>query len=333
MTALTVTILPEPKLTVDADTSTGTVTFSQTEIPNLFYVNSEAVFQVTNGYEGYEIEDIRTIEKDKDVQNFHVKSYDAKAKTITLTANKLDSSTVTAFAAKNSPNAVANVEVKCKGYDGYYPKDCKYTFNVTNPNWTKTLTLTGKISKVDVKKLTMKASKTKATLNTKYKDSVTVNVSVKGNASLPVVIDKEVKPATDALAIVVSEDNKRITFGVAEGKTLAAGKYTISIAGKIGEEKTKATKLTLTVTDKEPEVKLSAKESINILNRDLSGITYTATIKNTDAGIKSVELTDDSVLTFKIAKGNNKTFVLKALKDAAAIDTKKPCEVREDWIL
>ncbi len=159
MTALTVTILPEPKLTVDADTSTGTVTFSQTEIPNLFYVNSEAVFQVTNGYEGYEIEDIRTIEKDKDVQNFHVKSYDAKAKTITLTANKLDSSTVTAFAAKNSPNAVANVEVKFKGYDGYYPKDGKYTFNVTNPNWTKTLTLTGKISKVDVKKLTMKDRK------------------------------------------------------------------------------------------------------------------------------------------------------------------------------
>ncbi len=405
--ALTVTILPEPKLTVDADTSTGTVTFSQTEIPNLFYVNSEAVFQVTNGYEGYEIEDIRTIEKDKDVQNFHVKSYDAKEKTITLTANKLDSSTVTAFAAKNSPNAVANVEVKFKGYDGYYPKDGKgiqfavavqnkpvsalkaedafvtgsintaqvdvldkktvfdlsgaafepvtnktkaqisaavengrlkltqtgekdgkYTFNVTNPNWTKTLTLTGKISKVDVKKLTMKASKTKATLNTKYKDSVIVNVSVKGNASLPVVIDKEVKPATDALAIVVSEDNKRITFGVAEGKTLAAGKYTISIAGKIGEEKTKATKLTLTVTDKEPEVKLSAKGSINILNRDLSGITYTATIKNTDAGIKSVELTDDSVLTFKIAKGNEKTFVLRTLKDAAAIDTKKPYEVK-----
>lgn len=365
--AITVTILPEPKITVDADTSTGTITFSQTEVPNLFYVNSEAVFSVTNGYKDYEIEDIRTIEKDKDAQNFHVKRYNAKTNTITLIANKLDSSTVAAYTAKNSSNTVANVEVKFKGYDGYYPKDGngikfavavqnkpvsalkaedafvtgsvntaqvdaldkktvfdlsgsvlelvsaktkaegltatvengslkltqtgakggKYTLNVTNPNWTKTLTLTGKISKVDVAKLTMKASKTKATLNTKYNDRVAINLSVKGNASLPVVIETEVKPVSDALAIVVSEDNKHMTLGVAEGKTLAAGKYTISVVGKIGEEKTKATKLTLTVTDKEPEVKLSAKGSINILNRDLSGITYTAAVKNTDADIKS----------------------------------------------
>lgn len=393
---------------MDADTSTGTITFSQTEVPNLFYVNSEAVFSVTNGYKDYEIEDIRTIEKDKDAQNFHVKRYNAKTNTITLIANKLDSSTVAAYTAKNSSNTVANVEVKFKGYDGYYPKDGngikfavavqnkpvsalkaedafvtgsvntaqvdaldkktvfdlsgsvlelvsaktkaegltatvengslkltqtgakggKYTLNVTNPNWTKTLTLTGKISKVDVAKLTMKASKTKATLNTKYNDRVAINLSVKGNASLPVVIETEVKPVSDALAIVVSEDNKHMTLGVAEGKTLAAGKYTISVVGKIGEEKTKATKLTLTVTDKEPEVKLSAKGSINILNRDLSGITYTAAVKNTDADIKSVELTGDSVLAFKLVKGNGKTFVLKAQKDAASIDTKKTYEVK-----
>lgn len=407
---LKVTVLPEPKMTLDPDVNTGTVTFAQTAIPNLFYVNSEAVFDVTSSYEDYEIEDIRTIEKDKDAQNFHVKSYNAEEKTIIFTANKLDTNSVASYAAKNSSSAVANVEVKFKGYAGYYPEDGsgisirvavqnnpasalkaedavvtgsintaqvevldkkevfdlsgssfaivsektkaenltasvengslkltqtgenakggKYTFNVTNPNWTKVLTLTGKISRVDVAKLTMKMSRTKATLNTTNNDSVKISLSVKGNASLPVVIETGVKPVTDALAIKVSEDNKDITLGVAEGKSLALGKYTISVAGTIGEEKTKATKLTLTVTDKTPEVKFSAKGSINILNRDLSGITYTAAIKNTDAEIESAEITGDSVSTFKVVKNDGKKLTLKALKGAKDINTKKPYEVK-----
>lgn len=37
---------------------------------------------------------------------------------------------------------------------------------------------------------------------------------------------------------------------------------------------------------------------------------------------------DNSVLTFKLAKANNKTFVLKTLKDATDINTKKPYEVK-----
>lgn len=405
---LTVTILPEPE--TDFDVDDGTVAFSQTAIPNLFYVNSEAVFDVTDTFKDYEIEDIRTITKDKDAQNFHVKRYNVAEKTITFTANRLDANSVSAYAAKNSANAVANVEVKFKGFNGYYPKDgngisvkvavqnkpvsalkaedafvtgsintaCvavldkkavfdlsgssfeavpaktkaehitaavengslkltqsgenakggKYVFNVTNPNWTKTLTLTGKISKVDVSKLTMKASKTKATLNTKYNDSVKIDISVKGNESLPVVLEPTVAPQTDALKVQVSGNHKSITLSTAEGKQLASGKYTISVAGKIGEEKTKVTKLVLTVTDKEPEVKLSAKGSINILNRDLSGITYTATIKNTDAQIQSAVLTGNSVLAFKVVKNDGSSLTLKALKTAKSIDTKTPYEIK-----
>ena len=404
---ITVTVLPDPEITVSADADAATVLFSQTAIPNLFYVNSEAVFSVTDLQKEYEIEDIRTIEKDKDAQNFHVKSYDAATGTLTLTANKLDSASLANYTAKKSQNTVANVEVKFKGYDGYYPKDgsgisfavavsnkpisalkaedafvtgsintaqvdvlekktvvdlsgCslepvakktkadgltaavengglklthtgtksgKYTFNVTNPNWTKTLTLTGKISKVDVKKLAVKASKTKAVLNTKYNDSVKINLSVKGNASFPVVFTTEVKPATDALAVTAAGDNKSITIRAAEGKQLTSGKYTIIVTGKIGEETTKAAKITITATDKEPEVKLSAKGSINILNRDFSGITYTASIKNTDAEIKTVELAgaDANIYnTFKVVKNDGKRITLRALRTAESINTKQP---------
>jgi len=392
---LDVTVLPKPT----ADKTTAE--FKQTVKPNLFYLDSEAVFSVNSNYK---IEDIRTIDSDKDKANFHVKQYDAATGNLVLIPNKLSKETVADYAKKNSPNAVANVEIKFSGFDAYVAFQnikvsvqnkavtmkaedaivtektesasvtvlsgknvydisnsvveivsvnpasqkenfqstveagrllltyhgtgtARYKLKVKNPNWAKDINLSGKISKVNVSKLSLKATATKAILNTKYQEMIQTGFSVKGNDSLPVILKYECIPQTDGLKIETLE-NKLITVSAAQDKTVAPGKYKLKIWGEIDTAKTKASNLTITVTDKEPAIKLSAKGSINIANRDFSEMIYTATIKNTDAVLSKVEIADRNVLRFGVKKEDCKKFAIKALKSAKDIEKNKKYPVK-----
>lgn len=392
---LDVTILPKPAA------SKATAEFKQTVKPNLFYADSEAVFSVTSSYE---IEEIRTAASDTEKENFHVKQYDSNTGLLTLTANKLSKDTVAAYAAKNSSNAVANIEVKFSGFDEYVlfqnikvsvqnkavsikaedavvtaasenalvsvlsgktvydvtdsavellsvsPANqngqlqasvkagklqliykgtgtAKYKLKVSNPNWTQDLKLAGKITKADVSKLVLKADKTKAILNTAYQETVKSVFSVKGNDSLPVELKYSWTPQTDALMVEIT-DNKNVTVRVAPDQTVAPRKYTLKVWGELDGVKTKTANLAVTVTDKAPIIKLSAKGSINMANREMSGITYTATIKNTDASILKAAIVDDNILRFSVKKDDSKKLTMKALKSAKGIEKNRKYPVK-----
>lgn len=394
---LNVTVTPKP--TADK----ATAAFKQTVKPNLFFVDSEAVFEVSSSYE---IEDIRTAASDKDAVNFQVKRYDAKTGQIFLTANKLKDN-IEAYKKKNSPNAAANIEVKFKGYDDYVKfgtlkvavqnkavslkpeaavvtekspgaavnvlsgkvsydisdaivvtdqitvkpaakkekfsaevRDgqlqityadtgtAKYTLLLRSGNWTQDIKLSGKITKMDVSKLSLKASKTKAVINTKCKETAVVSLSVKGNDSMPVSLNYT--SPNDALKVEPAQNNKSVTISVDTAKTIKNGKYSVKVWGEIDGQATKKTTITITVTDKAPTVKLSGKGSINIANRELSGITYTASVKNTDAEISKVEITDKYTLWFSIKRDSGKKLTMRALSDAKNIkkNTKYPVKLR-----
>ena len=382
---LTVTVMPEPE--ADADT----VIFKQTIKPNLFYVDSEAVFSVNSNYE---IEDIKTIAADENTMNFHVKNYNSRTGLLTLTANKLSKETIGAYTKKNSLNAVANIEVKFKDYKepvvyynikvavvnkavslkaedavvagtsenslvnvlsgknifdisgssieiksvspskqkgNFQPEVCdsqlrltykgtgsaKYRLIVKNTNWTKDITLSGKISKVDITKLVLKASRTKAIMNTGYSEEVQEDFYIKGNNGLAVTLNYEIKPKTDKLNVIL--EDQTIIVKAVEGKIPEPAKYTIKVWGETGGQRTKTTKFVITVTDKIPTIKLSAKGSINIANRDMTGITYTASVKNTDANISKVEIMDVNALRFSVKKDDSKKITLKALRNVSDI--------------
>lgn len=371
----------EQAISVKVDATAPTelsAVFTQTETPNLFFVNSQAVFSVSSGYE---IEDITT--KDNTAVNFHVSEYDADAKELKLAAYDLKNN-LNDYTAKNSSNATADILVKFKGYDnaveynltvavqnkaltlkaedacvlsasgsalvaalsgkeeydisgaevksvsaskndvtasvedgklklGYTgSKSTSYKLTLENDNWAKDVTVSGNISKTDFSKLSLKASKTKATINTKYPESITVSFAIKGNSGLEFTTKYQV--AKSDAPITVAEDGNSLVISANTGAK--KGNYKISVWGQSadGSAETKKTTLTVAVTDKEPTVKLSAKGSLNVLNSE-SGITYTAVIKNMDATVAEVtNLNNDN---FEITNDGNKLF-LKA-SDGASI--------------
>lgn len=231
---------------------------------------------------------------------------------------KVDTLTVTPSAQKDKLQiGVDNGQLKLT-YTGN--GTAKYTFYAVNPNWTKDIKISGKITKVDIKKLSLKASKTKATINIHnditIPETAQIDFSVKGNCSLPIVLKHSCTPESDALKIEADKENKKITISTDKEKSISPRKYTIKVWGEINGQATKQTKLTITVTDKIPTFKLSAKGSINLANRDISGVAYTAAIKNTDAEISKVKITDSNMLRFSVKKNSGKKFTVKALKTA-----------------
>lgn len=394
-------VIVVPKPTGDKDT----VTFKQIIKPNLFYADSEAVFEVGSSYE---IEDIRTMLEDRGVTNFHVKRYDAARGQLIMSANKLNKDNIIEYTKKESLNAMANIEVKFKGFSDYVKfnnikvfvqnkpvslkteaavvtagvpgtvldvlsgkeyydisgasvaadsvtvkpaaqKDnltatvrggqlyieykgtgtAQYSCILTNDNWTKDIKVSGKVSKLDISKLSLKASRTKAIINTTCDETVRIGLPIKGNSSMPIELKYQPLP-NDALIVVPSKDNKSATIRVDKDKTIKSGKYTIKFYGEINGEKTKATNVSVTVTDKMPSVKLSAKGSINMANRELSGVTYTASVKNTEAELSSVEIMNQYSLWFSVKKDSGKKLTIKALKDAKNIrkNQKYPVKLR-----
>ncbi len=371
----------EQAISVKVDATAPTelsAVFTQTETPNLFFVNSQAVFSVSSGYE---IEDITT--KDNTAVNFHVSEYDADAKELKLAAYDLKNN-LNAYTAKNSSNATADILVKFKGYDnaveynltvavqnkaltlkaedacvlsasgsalvaalsgkeeydisgaevksvsaskndvtasvedgklklGYTgSKSTSYKLTLENDNWAKDVTVSGKISKTDFSKLSLKASKTKATINTKYPESITVSFAIKGNSGLEFTTKYQV--AKSDAPITVTEDGNSLVITANTGAK--NGNYKISVWGQSadGSAETKKTTLTVAVTDKEPTVKLSAKGSLNVLNSE-SGITYTAVIKNMDATVAEVTNLNNDNFDVTIAD-SNKLFI-KASDEAS----------------
>ncbi len=204
-----------------------------------------------------------------------------------------------------------------------------YQVSISSDDWTGDVTAQGKITVVDRKKLALEADTVKVTINTNeaYNETVHVAVGIKGNRGIPVVLNAS--ESKQRLTIAEEKDGFEISAPAGTPK----GTYKVKITGNVGGTAVKAVTVTVTVTDKAPEVKLSAKGSINLADRAHTGMTYTVTLKNLPVGLVAEDvLLDENSAKYFSAEVENGKVAVRAL-DAARIHAKQKYPVTMTLIL
>ena len=183
--------------------------------------------------------------------------------------------------------------------------------------------LKGKVSVLDPAKAKIGADVSKLTINISegYGAPVTITAGIMGS-SVPVELtaapekDKDMQAVT---AEVLGGGKIRITPKNGAEK----GSYKVAVNGTVSGKPIKGLSVKVTLTDKAPEVSLSAKGKINLANRDGTSVVYTPKLKNLpetlsvksvrldktakDSGFFRVKLSDDgkAVLTAVTGKAMN----------------------------
>ncbi len=193
-------------------------------------------------------------------------------------------------------------------------KGGNYRVSIHKDTWTCDVTASGKISVLEAKKLALAADVTKAVINVsaeEYREPVEVRICVKGNDGI--APELSVKEAKGVLNIEQSEPG---VFRISAPMGAKKGSYPVVINGTVNGTAVKKVTVTVTVTEKAPEVKLSAKGSINIANRKNTSVVYTPSVKNLSAGlsVESVELDQESRKKFSAEMAEGR-IVLKALPE------------------
>lgn len=224
------------------------------------------------------------------------------------------------------------------GYSG--GKSLSYKLSVSDENWTENLSLSGKLSVVkalftqlDTKKISLNMAH-----NIKNNGSVSVDVSVKNNSSI--AIEKVRCDAANAKGKqLIDSGYLNFAYDAAEGTLdiglnenrpsgVKAGNYSFKVYATIsGEMELKPATLNIVLTDasKSPDVKLSGKGQINLVDRKNTSILYTIKLSNMTSTVRSVstmgnnaelfdaKLTDDGKVEIKAVEGvplNTATYVL-----------------------
>lgn len=195
-------------------------------------------------------------------------------------------------------------------------KTKSYKLSVTDKNWTAPLTLTGKITMV--KSIATALGTTSVTMNMAHNKQtngvLTIPVEAKNNMESitrieTVGADSKTKKLLESgyLSISFQRSGQYFELGLAETVPagIKAGTYTIAVTGYIaldGEEfkLTKANlKVKLVNATTKPDVKLTAKSSINLANREGTAIIYTPKITNMTTTITGVKATGENANYFK----------------------------------
>ncbi len=214
------------------------------------------------------------------------------------------------------------------GYSG--GKSVSYKLSVSDENWTQDLNLSGKVSVVkalftqlDTKKVSLNMAH-----NIKDNGSVSVDVSVKNNSSIGVetvrcdAANAKGKELVDSGYLKLSYDAAKGTLeiGLDENRPsgIRAGNYNFKVYATIsGGTELKPATLGITLMDasKSPDVKLSGKGQINLVDRKNTSVLYTIKLSNMTSTVKSVKtmgnnaelfdasLTDDGKVEIKAAEG------------------------------
>lgn len=210
-------------------------------------------------------------------------------------------------------------------------KNISYQVKLESDNWTDSngITLKGKISIKELDQIVI--SQNKVTLNNAYLNAE------------PTTIDAYIKNSAEKLSGVKIDPVKNPTgitpnFDIASQKIVItcpakAGTYKYTVYGIInGKQLRKPASLTVTVVDgqsdpnkKAAKLTLSAKGSINLVDRDGTSIIYTPKIANASGTVETVELggKDCSLFTANAIDGK---IELKAVK-GEAMQTKTPYEL------
>ena len=212
--------------------------------------------------------------------------------------------------------------------DNNFAKAATAIISVQEANYTKAVTLNYSL-KVNTKQPTLVLSNKKLTLNKNsmvcgYESAVS-EVMVKDAATAK--FSKIAVAAANAAA--QAEIDKSMVFTVENGQIKAqlnnctntkAASYKFNVFGTLENGTTIKAPLTVKIVDKAPQacVTLSAKGSIDVLNRDTTQIVYTPKISNMSGTIKEVQLKGNAANLFEAELEDGK-IVLKAKPDANLI--------------
>lgn len=220
-------------------------------------------------------------------------------------------------------------------------KTKSYKLSVTDKNWTAPLTLTGKITMV--KSIATALGTTSVTMNMAHNKQtngvLTIPVEAKNNMESitrieTVGADSKTKKLLESgyLSISFQRSGQYFELGLAETVPagIKAGTYTIAVTGYIaldGEEfkLTKANlKVKLVNATTKPDVKLTAKSSINLANREGTAIIYTPKITNMTTTITGVKATGENAKYFKTKLLSDGKIEVRAVPEVSMSTVKYP---------
>ena len=173
-------------------------------------------------------------------------------------------------------------------------KNGTYKAKIRKATWAPgvEMELKGKVSVLDPAKAKIGADVSKLTINISegYGAPVTITAGIMGS-SVPVELtaapekDKDMQAVT---AEVLGGGKIRIT----PKNGAVKGSYKVAVNGTVSGKPIKGLSVKVTLTDKAPEVSLSAKGKINLANRDGTSVVYTPKLKNLPEtlSVKSVRL-------------------------------------------
>lgn len=226
-----------------------------------------------------------------------------------------------------NPDDKTNMDVIQEGNDVSLTynetKTKSYKLDLTNDNWTASITLAGKVTVAKQKELVL--GKNKITLNKETtvakNGTLEIPVSVKGSdATITKITYKTDKNSAflvndNHLYIVYNEEQQKLKIGLNNNisKSNKKGNYKLTIGAVDSQgEELKAATLTINLTDKKPTLSLKAKGSIDLIQRENSSIIYTPTVANVESTISSVELTGNYTTYFDAEVTDEGTIELSA---------------------
>jgi len=181
-----------------------------------------------------------------------------------------------------------------------------YVGKLTSESLSQPITVTGKIKVDQPWRYKLEMAMSKISLNTaqniQENGAVAIAVSVPNNSTeieaMAYQVDKKNQKLFNSgyLSITYSKKEQQVYVGLNKGmgEDIKNGTYKVNLVGKLlvngREESMKPTTLSITLTDKAPQVTLKAKGNIDLVRREHSAVVYTPTYKNMTAVAESVTL-------------------------------------------
>ena len=181
-----------------------------------------------------------------------------------------------------------------------------YVGKLTSESLSQPITVTGKIKVDEPWRYKLEMAMSKISLNTaqniQENGAVAIAVSVPNNSTeieaMAYQVDKKNQKLFNSgyLSITYSKKEQKVYVGLNKGmgEDIKNGTYKVNLVGKLlvndREESMKPTTLSITLTDKAPQVTLKAKGNIDLVRRANTAIVYTPVYKNMTAVVESVKL-------------------------------------------
>ena len=213
--------------------------------------------------------------------------------------------------------------------DGVTAKTENVKWTLSKDGWKDAVSGKTKIT-VDTKTPSIKLSANKLTLNSftwgneelwRYEQGITdVTIANADSVKVQSITVKPKNPAAKKIGnkISVFYEDGQIKASLNDKVNKGSYTYTLETTALVGDNSLplKATTLTVSVIQKVPSVKVKAKGSIDVLQREQTAITYTLTISSLSGKISRIELTGQDADHFNWTVNENGSIRVSAKEDA-----------------